>query len=421
MDYSYTRANLARLLNGFDFYKCKDLLDEDYRKSFIQGALKLAENFLTPSPTIKTHLVDGKQVYQIPDLAYQLVLRKCTANIKSRLKLNLKPRTTIIRELKIVLSEGSPYSLFRLDIKDFFETCSHNYLLSILKDNGVDKITLNIIENILKTTPCSGTGIPRGLSISSVLAESYLKNFDKWVMSVEDIFYYSRYVDDIIIVANSKSDNLLLDIETNLPDGLNLNRKKTNIIHVNKFSSGENNPVANFDYLGYQFQVIDDISSDKGLQDEKRKREIKTIKCTRFRRVDVDISKKKLSKFQTKIYQAIYSFGKSGDFSLLVDRFRFLTTNRDIIDKLSNRKIPSGIYYNYSEVEGPISSLDKLDDYLKVAILHPPRRLKLGMKHHLSNVQKSRLMKISFKTGFRKKVFKRFSLNRLQAITRIWK
>lgn len=42
-------------------------------------------------------------------------------------------------------------------------------------------------------------GLPRGLSISSVMSELYMKYFDLRIRRLEGVYYYARFVDDIVV------------------------------------------------------------------------------------------------------------------------------------------------------------------------------------------------------------------------------
>ena len=58
--------------------------------------------------------------------------------------------------------------------------------------------TKQLLEKIFNKVQ-QPNGLPRGLNISATLAELYMKDFDHNIVTTDGVFYYSRFVDDIII------------------------------------------------------------------------------------------------------------------------------------------------------------------------------------------------------------------------------
>ncbi|EFN4729844.1 reverse transcriptase, partial [Escherichia coli] len=92
-----------------------------------------------------------------------------------------------------------------------------------------------------------------------------------------------------------------------------------------------------------------------------------------------------------------------------------------LINKDKNRKMPTGIFYNYPLVSDDSESLKVIDAYLKSLILGSGSRLAIKLNGSLSNRQIKTLLQISFVRGFSNKIHKKYSLHRLKEITRIWK
>ncbi|EEG87726.1 hypothetical protein PROPEN_00027 [Proteus penneri ATCC 35198] len=124
--------------------------------------------------------------------------------------------------------------------------------------------TKNLIEWYLKACErIHGThGLPRGLEISPMLSELYLSEFDLNINRHTEVFYYSRFVDDMVIVSsgNESQNSFMKQVEAFLPNGLKLNKDKLNISPlIPKRSKGNNNGklLHQFDFLGYSFSIID--------------------------------------------------------------------------------------------------------------------------------------------------------------------
>ena len=125
------------------------------------------------------------------------------------------------------------------------------------------------------------------------------------------------------------------------------------------------------------------------------------------------MSKKRLSRYKSKISKSfkLYTqkkhFNEKRERANLVARIKFLSSNTHLVN--NKRKAMVGIFFSNSEITSS-KSLDALDGYLKMEI------------SKLSNpVLVQRLEKLSFKSGFEKRVYRKFSTRTLGKLTRAWK
>jgi len=422
MDYSFNRATLARRLTATDFYNNPSLTDETYRRKFIEEVVITADQDFSNKLSLSSHEVKGKATYSVRDLTHKLILRQCAYNITKKVRPKLKTRSQIIRELRVFLSDGGSYTVYRLDIQTFFETCDAENILKVLTNLGVNQQTIRIISQFLSNFNNNYShGIPRGVEISSILSEVILHEFDEAIRANEYVFYYSRFVDDIIIVTSSQEEEkpFIRLLKSHLPKGLRFNHNKSRYFKASTVTDYPAVPVE-FDYLGYRISITEHYNyiSTNGTKPSKKK--ITTSHTNDFRDVVIDISNKKTKSLIGKLHKAFYSYAKSADFALLSDRINFLATNRDLIHKGKNEKIPTGIYYNYKEISVTNGALSRLDKALKALVLSPNKRLENVTSRKLNRVQTQSLLKISFQHGFSMRVFKKYSPNRLKEITRIW-
>jgi hypothetical protein len=416
MDYSFSKKNLDDCLLNNDFYKDTALKDTGYREKVVDTSyIRASGDFV---PAIVTIKVNGKEAYVYKDMHDKLIFRKCAKNIKHYFSINPKHRNRIIKELRELLSEGTPYRIYRLDISKFFESCDIHEIVDMLQKTNLPSATIRHISSFLTCFDLFyGGGLPRGLEISSVLSEVYLKEFDRIISDSENVFYYSRYVDDIIIVTSSLEDEkqFLKHIRNVLPTSLNLNHNKQRVICIPRRSVGTHNPLkADFDYLGYNFKVID---TNLTLLNSKVP---SSLKITENRKVELNLSKNKANKLKSKIAKSLYAFDKNNDYKLLHDRIEFLVTNRDIIDKNSNKRVSTGLYYSNPMLSPPFHSLREVDKYFRHLLLHSSSRLSTKINGKLSKEQVNQLLKFNFRKGFENKVFKRYSPNRLNKMAKIW-
>jgi len=94
----------------------------------------------------------------------------------------------------------------KADIKHYFDTVDHDILLNIIKRKITDKSIICLIELILNNfnSKINGKGMPLGNLTSQFFANVYLNELDYFIKHKLKSKYYIRYVDDFIILHNSK-------------------------------------------------------------------------------------------------------------------------------------------------------------------------------------------------------------------------
>ncbi len=103
---------------------------------------------------------------------------------------------------------------FKADIKHYFEEVNHKVLLDIIKRKITDEKIIWLIERILENGVKIGGGRRNGIEInkgmplgnltSQFFANVYLNEVDYFVKCILGAKYYIRYVDDFVILHNSK-------------------------------------------------------------------------------------------------------------------------------------------------------------------------------------------------------------------------
>ena len=158
-----------------------------------------------------------------------------------------------IRKIKEYVEQGYTRAVV-LDLSNYFDTIGHVKLLNLLRQNVKDERVIQLIKRYLKSgvmengvvTPTE-EGSPQGGSLSPLLANIYLNEFDQEYSKrgVPCI----RYADDIVLLAKSERASLRL-LESSvkyLEETLKLkvNRGKSRTVSV--FAT------RNFKYLGFCF------------------------------------------------------------------------------------------------------------------------------------------------------------------------
>lgn len=324
-------------------------------------------------------------------LFQNLVLRKIYRNIETIYKLTQSNRDKIISQIEILLKEKCPYWILKLDIKSFYESIDKQKIIDDLKKGyRLNSQTLNLVENVLNNSSLSSvSGLPRGLCISSIMSEQYLKKFDLEIKRIDGVYYYARFVDDIIIFCISeKARN-----ETENKIGLLFNDLKLRV-NTKKIQKWDLNSSDSLSYLGYEF-----------------KHDGNDLLIT--------IALKKINKIKTRIVKSFLNFSKDQDFQLLKKRIKFLTGNMVLCEKKKLSHILVGIHYNYKKITD-LGALSELDDFYRNILKCRVGKLGSCLKASISRRQRKELFKYSFKFGFEKKVRHYFSSNDVTEITRCW-
>ncbi|MEK6893195.1 MAG: reverse transcriptase domain-containing protein [Nanoarchaeota archaeon] len=99
---------------------------------------------------------------------------------------------------------------FKADIKHYFQEVNHEMLVEILERKIMDKEVISLIKQILNNNAQTssqgdwGIGMPIGNLTSQFFANVYLNELDYFVKHELKAEYYIRYVDDFVILYNSK-------------------------------------------------------------------------------------------------------------------------------------------------------------------------------------------------------------------------
>jgi retron-type reverse transcriptase len=100
--------------------------------------------------------------------------------------------------------------ILKCDIKKYFDSVNHKILTDIIKKKIKDEKTIRLIELILEnhsSKNSKNSGMPLGNLTSQFFANVYLNELDQYIKHKLKIKYYIRYVDDFIIMHDTK-DNL---------------------------------------------------------------------------------------------------------------------------------------------------------------------------------------------------------------------
>lgn len=97
---------------------------------------------------------------------------------------------------------GTQYCL-KLDAKKYYPSIDHSILKDKYRRLFKDNDLLWLLDEIIGSTP-GNKGIPIGNYLSQYSGNYYLSSFDHWLKEVKGVKYYYRYMDDIVILSDSK-------------------------------------------------------------------------------------------------------------------------------------------------------------------------------------------------------------------------
>lgn len=260
--------------------KLINLFLDNFLNEINRGKLILEYSYI---PIGKHIITSGK------NLKTKLIGHLIKEDIKRKYKLIPGNRDIIISQLKGLLDNPTQKIIIKADVRSFFESIPFEEVKNkLLRDAYLENNSLRYIKKsfeLISQEQPKLTGIPRGLSFSSHLTEIYMQTVDERIREIDGIYYYQRYVDDIIIIASpiSTPDNYWDKIEETFNRvGLRLHNDKdededndkNKILKANVTSSSE----VEFDYLGYRF-IINQGSLRLRLSSNRKIRYQKKIDC----------------------------------------------------------------------------------------------------------------------------------------------
>lgn len=350
---------------------------------------------------VTPQFIKNKQVYQYESepATSLLIDKQIQENVKKAFGIRMPSHKEIIAQIKSLFNDDMKKYIYRLDIKSFFETIPHFELKAKLsRGHKLDMFSKNIIFQILDqyaTITSSLKGIPRGIGLSSCLAEVYMQDFDRKIRSWDSVFFYARFVDDFVVFSTS---DIHKKIEENIEEcGLEINPQKNEAFYYDgKYGV--------FEFLGYEFQ-------------KKKDDDIK-----------ITLSSKKMEKYQNKIKISIDAYNKvvqqkslkkeAYAWKLLNQRLRFLTGNTRLVNTKSN--VFTGIHYSNLFVTDNccFSELDRLLEDMIDQRIQPHDSLSFENTKKCKQKLKE---KYSFLQGFVEKEFHPFTHQQIKDITKAWK
>jgi len=364
--------------------------------------------------SLTTKLFNGKRIYTVDNnVETYFAMKQLQYNFHKLYGVKQANRFEIVNQVKNLLNDRFPKYIIKTDIKGFYENIPNSEIIEKLNsDNLLSPKSKKFIKQILRNyeklalVP-KGQGIPRGIGISAYLSEYYMRRLDKQLIDLEDVVYYSRYVDDILIIFTPKYDYTITNYFERVKEiveikyHLALNNRKTDRINLIKkqntiqINDNSKSSPQRLNYLGYSFELLNN-SKKQNIPD-----------------IEIYLTQDKINRYKTKIKNSLDIYNRYKDknkaYRHLKNRVKFLTGNTRLINNKSNVLV--GIYFSNTLLTKP-DTLKILDKYL---IWYIKRNVK-------KTSHKEALLKYSFFEGFTEKEnrFYTFDKYQLRQIVKIW-
>ncbi len=355
----------------------------------------------------------GKEVFtlNLDDPAVFFALKQLQYNIHKTFKVKQANRHAILCEVKSLLHTRVPLHIIRTDISSFYESIPQAALLDKIEGNTLlSHKSKAFIRTILKlydgckdeTLVRKGVGVPRGIGISPLLSEIYVRDLDSRIRSFPGVLFYARYVDDIIVIL------------TSLP--LGCNDAKGYFTHMQSLFGDyglilkdETDPKGKgrimdftdpdktydpFGYLGYRIIV------------ERKNRQ--TV-------ASYGLSANKIKHFQEKVDHVVTHFERKSRFNIkeayqdLFDSLNYITGNTKLFKSKAGVKV--GLYYN-NDLLDKKEDLDTLQQYLRDKTIEPSHSA-MGWEACKAKIVR-KVAEIDFRERWEQRKMFYFSLARIQ-------
>lgn len=111
-------------------------------------------------------------------------------------------------QMQIMKRNFGDFWILKCDIKKFFYNIHPNILYNIMKKYIEDEDLLYLTKILIFNGPINNSkvGIPIGNYTSQFFANIYLNELDQYIKRILKIKYYTRYMDDFILILKTKND-----------------------------------------------------------------------------------------------------------------------------------------------------------------------------------------------------------------------
>lgn len=410
----YSASAIQRCVRGSDSRDFNINLAED-RSDILEAAL--ADSIAEPSHISNPEAmrVGDRWCYFYRDYSAHLIVRATSRYLSQRFRVTAPNRDRVVQAVIEGMCEGAPFHVIRRDIRSFYENIPTSDLRNrLLFDTAIPKQLRRHLSAYFAIAPDAEKGLPRGIALTTILAELAMHEFDQNVRSLPGVYRYFRYSDDILIFCTCDPKTIEPMLGAALPKGMWFNQAKCS---TSSFVNENPSHTDGFDYLGYHFQA-ETVSPKKG----------KPRSC------EVSIASIKIKKMKTRIALSLRKYDGIKH-NLLLYRMRYLSGNYRV------RMLPghfdmgrqftrSGIYFNYKRcglysgpkyTSTPRTELMALDWYFHRLLFSSKSVYAGNISANVPPATLAQLRSISFNKGHTDKIFARVPKGRSSEVKLAWK
>ncbi len=312
---------------------------------------------------ITNYTENDKQIFTIDtsQWEYFYAIKNLQRILRGLFNVKQANKHQIMSNVKLLLNTTAPFYLIRTDITSFFESIPQQALLDKINANNlVNNKTKGMIRGILSEynrqkdthkikTDC---GVPRGIGISSYLSEIYMHDIDQHIRNREEVIFYARYVDDILLIlAGLPNNQNICQYYKALKElfakyGLEIKKNDPIEDKCKLFNFYDSTKKQQFTYLGYKITIS---------------------KPSNVINADFGMSDKKIDRIKHKIDTAFTHFEK-------VSKRNIKKAKRDLLDSLdlisgnyrltkSKERVKAGLFFGH-DLLTDLTDLESLTSYL---------------------------------------------------------
>ena len=316
-------------------------INESVVDSVVMNKNNWEKNYLLGEREIHTYSDEQKEKY-----------RKFSTKLRDVFGIKPTTRYFAVGSLSSLLSnEDFSYIVIRGDIKHFFDSVDTNKISARIREKTILTRSEDLaLKNILFDSTLEG--LPQGNPAASVLAEIALEKFDRYVTSNIRPAFYTRYVDDFILVFY---DDCFTNYSQIIKSNLSIELEKQNLtLSSEKFKIIKFSKNTTFDFLGYNFR--NNLES----------------------KLEITISKNKIANIKQKIVKVLKNYEKSSQCNS--DTLRMVMQIQNIVFGVitydnQGHKQRSGLLFDY-----PLLNKDNQLKLLKKFMYREIKRNKLNKK-----------------------------------------
>lgn len=396
----YSAAALQRCVRGSDSRDFNINLGED-RTEILEAALSASAEEPSRIADPETTTVGGRRCYFYRDYNAHLIVRATARYLSQRFRIAAPNRDRVVQAVIEGMCEGAPFHVIRRDIRSFYENIPIEDLRHrLLFDTALPKQLRRHLDAYFSIRTAASKGLPRGIGLTTILAELAMHEFDQSVRAIPGVYRYFRYSDDILVFCTGDLEQVEKQIRASLPTDMAFNQAKCSSA---SFDPKNTKPTEWFDYLGYRFKAATALPK-KG----------------RPRVCDVSIAPIKINKLKTRIVLSLRGYD-GNKHNMLLYRMRYLSGNYRV------RRLPgyfdtgrrftrSGIYFNYkrcgsytgpTRTPTPRIELMALDWYYHRLLFSTKSPFSAMIASNVPPATLARLKAISFHMGYAEKIFAR--------------